>query len=177
MRYNAAAFSAAGAAMEEVAVYALPRVVHLLSVVLWIGGVGLVATVVLPLLMQGDDHARGYRFFQDLARRFAWQARVTTLLVGVSGFYLLHLFGFWGRLSTLSSWWIWLMIALWIFFTVVLFVLLPRANRRGADRVIPENPGQELRSAYRLHWVLLVLSLVTVAAGVSGAHGWLWGIQ
>jgi hypothetical protein len=25
-----------------------------------------------------------------------------------------------------------------------------------------------------LHWVMLVLSLVTIAGTVAGSHGWLW---
>lgn len=163
--------------MEGMAIYALPRVVHLLGVVLWIGGVGLVATVILPLLIHGSDPVRGYRLFQGIVRRFAWQARVTTVLVGLSGFYLLDLLEFWRRLMTLASWWVWMMIALWSFFTVVLFVVQPLATRRDADDAIPDDPAQALRAALRLHWVLLVLSLVTVAAGASGAHGWFWGIQ
>jgi hypothetical protein len=36
------------------------------------------------------------------------------------------------------------------------------------------DPEGTLRLVARLHYVLLALSLVTVAAAAAGSHGWMW---
>src|SRR6516225_1164794 len=60
----------------------LARALHVLAVVLWIGGVAFVTTVLLPAVR--DLHAAADRviFFETVERRFGNQARVTTVLAG-----------------------------------------------------------------------------------------------
>ena len=71
----------------------LARIVHVLSVVLWIGGVAFVTTVVIPTIRKLPPHDQRIELFEHLESRFALQARITTVLTGASGLYLIHLMG------------------------------------------------------------------------------------
>lgn len=159
--------------MDSLMLIALPRVLHVLGVILWIGGVALVATVVLPALRAGEDVHSAYNYYQQVVRRFVWQARVTTLIVGLSGFHMLGVMRAWDRYLNPSFWWVWAMTLVWVIFTVILFVLQPLGNRRRGNS-IPDDPKAALSSIHRMHWGLLALSLLTVAGAVAGAHGWYW---
>ncbi len=57
--------------------------VHVLAVVLWSGGVGMVTTVLLPAIRLAWP---AEQLFHTLEKRFACQARVTTAVAGASGF-------------------------------------------------------------------------------------------
>ena len=60
------------------------RAIHILAVVVWIGGVWLVTTVLLPGLKQKPPAERA-REFAAIEHRFAPQARIAVLLVLLSG--------------------------------------------------------------------------------------------
>ena len=64
-------------------------------------------------------------FFERVERNFAWQARVTTLLVGVSGIYITTVWDLWSRFESPGYWWMHAMVFVWIVFIVVLFVAEP----------------------------------------------------
>jgi uncharacterized membrane protein len=65
--------------------HAFGRIVHILGVVLWIGGVALETTVLLPAIKPLKSAEEQISTFEMIESRFAWQARVTTLLTGLSG--------------------------------------------------------------------------------------------
>ena len=73
----------------------LARVLHVLSVVLWIGGVGMVTTVLLPAVRRFKSAKEQVAFFANVEARFAWQARLTTAVAGLSGFYMLSVMDAW----------------------------------------------------------------------------------
>ena len=150
----------------------LARVLHVVGVVIWIGGVAMVTSVILPSVRRFKDPEDRLRFFEQVEGRFAWQARATTLLTGVTGFYLLHQKG-WRLLSHPSYWWLHAMIGVWAVFTLIIFVLEPLVLQRWFRRAAREHPERTFRRIQRLHWVLLVVSLLTVIGGVAGAHGYL----
>jgi uncharacterized membrane protein len=64
--------------------------IHVLAIVLWIGGVAMVTTVLLPAVRNFKSTEERVAFFGLVERRFAWQARGATLLAGLSGFYMVH---------------------------------------------------------------------------------------
>ena len=68
----------------------LARVLHVLGVVLWIGGVAMVTTVLLPATRRLNTTAERAVFFETVESGFVRQARVTTLVTGLSGLYLVH---------------------------------------------------------------------------------------
>jgi len=65
------------------------RALHVAAVVLWIGGVGFVTTVLLPTIRRRANAEEGLRSFDVFESGFARQARITILLAGASGLYML----------------------------------------------------------------------------------------
>ncbi|MGE5146002.1 MAG: hypothetical protein ACM3N5_04600 [Candidatus Eiseniibacteriota bacterium] len=157
--------------MDDIAV---ARVIHILGVVVWIGGVALVTSVLLPAVRGFKAPAERVAFFEAVERRFARQARVATLFVGLSGLYMIARLDLWDRFADPSYWWMHAMVALWAIFSLMLFVLEPLFLHRWFLRRAERAPEATFALVARLHWVLLTLSLVTVAGAVAGAHGWLW---
>lgn len=150
------------------------RILHVLGVVAWIGGVALVTTVLLPTLARQQSAADAMAFFAQFRRQFAAQARYTTLLVGMSGFYLVYALNAWQRFLQWQYWWMHAMVLIWLLFSMMLFVAEPRARRRGDAATVQNNISpQALINIQRKHLLLLILSLVTIAGAVAGSHGWL----
>ncbi len=73
-----------------------------------------------------------------------------------------------------SHWYLHAMTAIWLLFTLMLFVFEPLFLHRWFLRSAERDPTGTFRSIERMHRVLLTISLITVAAAVSAAHGWLW---
>lgn len=149
---------------------AIARALHVLAVVVWIGGVSLVTTVVLPLVRRSPQADR-WALFEAVERRFAWQARIALLVVGASGLYMVSKLGLWDRFRQPGFWWMHLMVLLWLVFCAVLFVAEPL----GADRWVKQReravPGSGFAALQTIHWALLALGAVTVAAAVLGSYG------
>lgn len=147
----------------------LAIVIHVLAVVWWIGGLAFVTAVILPALREGritDQRAA----FQSIEDRFAPQARVAVILVGLSGLYLLIRLDLWTAFSELRFWWLAAMVLLWILFVLLLFVLEPAGFLKRVMRGGPDRTVSWTRMA-RLHRVLLAIALVIIAGAVSGSHG------
>jgi uncharacterized membrane protein len=147
------------------------RVLHILGVVLWIGGVAFVTLVMLPAAARSPDPARGVEAFEALEGRFALQARLWTLLTGLSGFYIAWRLGLWPRFAQPQFWWMHAMVVVWLVFTVVLFVLEPLFLHRWFSKRARRDPAGALRLMRRLHRVLLIASLITLAGAMAGSHG------
>jgi uncharacterized membrane protein len=152
----------------------LARALHVLGVVLWIGGVAFVTTVLLPSVRRLKSPAERVEFFEAIEGRFAWQARLTTLAVGASGFYLAHAWNLWERFRLPGFWWMHAMVFVWAVFTAMLFVLEPLFLHRKLLEMSRTDPERTFRRIELMHWVLLALSLVTVLGAVAGAHGWVF---
>ena len=150
------------------------RALHVLGVVLWIGGVAFVTTVLLPAVRRLKTPEERVEFFETLERRFAWQARGTTLLVGATGFHLVGAWDLWSRFQSVSYWWMHAMVAVWVIFTLMLFVAEPVFLHRRLIERAKRDPEGTFRRIERMHWVLLAISLVTVVGAVAGAHGWVF---
>jgi uncharacterized membrane protein len=151
--------------------FVLARALHILGVVVWIGGVAFVTTVLLPALRCLDRAEDRLVLFERLEGRFASQARVTTLITGLSGFYMLHFLHAWSRYADPHYAWIHLMTAVWAIFTLVLFVLEPLFLHRWFHELAQHDDARAFRPLQRMHVVLLTISLLAVAGGVAGAHG------
>lgn len=152
--------------------YFLARSLHVLGVVLWIGGVALVTTVLLPVLRRMHEKRDAVALFERLESGFARQARWVTLLTGLSGFWLAHRLDAWHRFADPAWWWMHAMVLVWALFTLMLFVLEPLWLHGWFRRRAQRDARGTLRLIQRLHWVLLIVSLVTVAGAAAGSHGW-----
>lgn len=159
--------------MQSTDFFVLARVLHVLGVVAWIGGVAFVTTVLLPALRGLDRAEDRLALFESLERGFAFQARITTLVTGFSGFYMLHFLDAWTRYGDPHYTWIHLMTLVWAIFTLVLFVLEPLFLHRWFHDLARRDNTRAFRLVQRLHIILLTISLIAVAGGVAGAHGWL----
>jgi uncharacterized membrane protein len=144
---------------------------HVVCVVLWIGGVAMVTTVLLPAVgrLTGTQDALG--FFEQVEHGFARQARWTTALVGLSGFYLVAALDLWQRFAEPRYWWMSAMVAIWAIFTLLLFVLEPLLLHRWFAARSKRDATGTLRLTLNLHRVLLALSIITIAGAVAGSHG------
>jgi len=149
----------------------IARALHVIGVVLWIGGVGFVTTILLPAVGRMKDPDERVAFFESIEGRFAWQARVTTQLVGTSGFYLVHIWDLWGRFTQFGFLWMHAMVFVWVLFSVMLFIAEPLFLHRWFLTRATQKPVGTFRIIQRMHWVLLVVSLATVLAATIGSHG------
>jgi len=149
----------------------LARALHVLAVVLWIGGVVFVTTVLLPAVRDLHAPAKRVVFFETAERRFGRQARVTTMLAGLSGFYMVVRLGLWDRFLSAEYWWMHAMVAVWLLFTLMLFVAEPLFLDRWLRARASSRPESTFALVERLHWILLVLSLITLIGAVLGSHG------
>src|SRR6185437_12659979 len=104
-------------------VLAAAVVIHVLSVVWWIGGAAFDTAVILPALRSGRA-SDAPAIFELIESRFAPQARIAVLLVGLSGLYMLFQLDLWRWLEQLRFWWLDAMVLFWLLFFVLLFFVL-----------------------------------------------------
>jgi uncharacterized membrane protein len=142
-----------------------------LGVVLWIGGLSMVTLSLLPAVARAASGEDPLRIFELVERRFARQSRWTTALVGATGFYLVVALELWHRFAELRYWWMTAMVLVWTIFTIMLFVLEPLVLHRWFERRASLDPAGTLRLVSRLHWILLAISMATIAGAVAGSHG------
>lgn len=158
--------------MEDYRLFILARALHVVGVVLWIGGVAFVTTVLIPALRRLPDATDRYRLFESLEGRFAFQARVVTLVTGISGFYMMEFMSAWERYLQPQFWWIHLMTVIWVVFTLILFVLEPLVLHRWFAEQAARDSDHAFLWLHRMHKILLTLSLVAVLGAVAGSHGY-----
>jgi membrane protein YdbS with pleckstrin-like domain len=112
------------------------------------------------------------QFFEQLEHRFAVQSRVSTLIVGASGYYLVQALDLWSRFGELRYWWMHAMVGVWAIFTVMLFVLEPLVLHRWFRARAQRDPAGTFTLVLNLHRALLAVSLVTVLGATAGVHGY-----
>ena len=151
--------------------FILSRALHVVGVVLWIGGVAFVTTVLLPSIKEITDTNNRLALFEQLEGKFALQARIVTLITGLAGFYMLHVMNAWHRYQDIHFWWLHLMTFIWVIFTLVLFVLEPLVLHRWFRNQAIKDSDKAFAIIHRMHKVLLTLSLLAVFGAVSGSHG------
>lgn len=154
--------------------FTLARVIHVIAVILWIGGVSMVTTVLIPAIKKIKSKEDQINTFESIERRFAIQAKITTLLTGISGFYMLYELNAWNRYLDYRFWWIHAMTLVWVVFSLVLYVLEPFVLHQVFKKYAQHNPEKTFEIMHRLHWILLLISLLTTAGAVAGSHGWFW---
>ena len=148
------------------------RALHVLGVVIWIGGVSMATTVALPAVRCGDLGPDRLRAFQAIEHRFVWQARTAILLVGLTGLYMTWRLDLWDRFRTAAFWWMHAMVCLWLLFAFILFIAEPFVLHRHFRRWATAQPEVAFACLHRAHWLLLALSVVTILGAVAGSQGW-----
>jgi uncharacterized membrane protein len=149
------------------------RILHVLAIVHWIGGVAMITLVILPQMRALPAPDR-IETFARIEGNFGAQAKLSTLIAGLSGLWMLWLTDGWGLFLQAAYWWLWLMVVVWTLFTLVLFVLEPLFLHRWFHDRGATDPEGTFVLVLRLHRVLLALSALAVLGAVQGAHGGLW---
>jgi uncharacterized membrane protein len=149
----------------------LARTIHVIAVIFWIGGVAMVTTVLLPAVGRFKSPNERVAFFEAVEQRFARQARLSTLIAGLSGFYITYRFDLWSRFASASFWWMHGMVGVWLLFTLMLFVLEPLFLHRWFLSRAEAEPDATFRLIQGLHWLLLSLSIIVIFGAVAGSHG------
>jgi hypothetical protein len=109
--------------------------------------------------------------FDRIERRFAWQARVSTTVAGLTGLYILYRLDLWDRLRYPAYWWLNAMVAVWLLFTLMLFIAEPLILPRWLLAQSQLRPEATFKFVEWLHRVLLLVSVITVLGAVAGSHG------
>tara|TARA_R110002050_G_scaffold109799_1_gene221350 strand:- start:79109 stop:79594 length:486 start_codon:yes stop_codon:yes gene_type:complete len=151
--------------------FTLARVIHVVAVVIWIGGVAMVTTVILPAVKKMQSKRDKIDTFESLEGRFSLQAKVTTVLTAITGFYMIYELDAWHRYTESKYWWVTAMTLVWVLFTVVLFILEPFILHKLYKKYADKDPEKTFAFIQKFHWVLLSVSLLTIIGAVAGSHG------
>ena len=157
--------------MDNTTHFILARAIHVLGVVIWIGGVAFVTTVLVPSLKKLANTNNRLELFEQLEGRFAFQARIVTLMTGISGYYMLDYMNAWDRYQYLQFWWMHLMTLVWGIFTIVLFVLEPLFLHQWFKEQAIKDSDNAFAWLHRMHKILLTLSILAILGAVAGSHG------
>jgi uncharacterized membrane protein len=149
----------------------IARALHLLCIVHWIGGLMVVTTIILPQAQRLQTAQMSLDAFEGFERRFAAQARWSVALAGLSGFFMFGRTYGWNHILEPSLWWIHLMIAIWIVFALMLFILEPIFLHEAFHRYALREPQRAFGLAIKLHAFAFAASMVAIGSGVLGAHG------
>ena len=161
--------------------YPFLHIVHLVTVILWIGGLAFITILILPMIVKMPDALQKALLFQRIEHRFAPLARYFAAVVGITGFTMFFTRGLGDTLLTREGHSLLFMIAVWSFWVVMLFGLEPLIIKKLLDNMASEggNKGKKpdidavFSRMKRLHWVLLTLSLAAAASGAIFAHGFI----
>ena len=157
--------------MKDLNIFVLARTLHIVGVVLWIGGVAFVTTVLIPSLKRMTNQDDRLSLFEKLEGKFSLQAKFSTLLTGLTGLYMVYFLDAWNHYLQIQYWWMHLMTIVWIIFTVVLFVLEPLFLHRWFREQAIKDSENAFLWLLRLHIVLLSLSIVAILGAMAGSHG------
>ncbi len=65
------------------------KILHILSVVIWIGGLAMVTTVILPAVKKFKTAEERIEFFKMVESKFSVIAKIASLVTRLSGFYMI----------------------------------------------------------------------------------------
>ena len=150
---------------------AIALALHVLAIVLWIGGVGFVTLALLPALRRIPDVRQRLMLFETLEHRFSLVARASILLAGATGLYLLIRLDAWSWFAAARFWWLDAMVLVWLLFAALLFVLEPLLLHRRFHQWAEASPDAAFSAALWFHRVVLILSVLTILGAVAGSHG------
>ena len=150
------------------------RAIHILSVIIWMGGVAFVTLALIPTLRRSSLEVEQLTIFNAIENRFASIARSMVVLAGISGFYMIYRLDAWSRFSQLQFFWMHAMLFIWTLFFVALFIIEPFILKNHGRVIKNDHNITNLRKTQIIHSVILVLSLLTIIVSALGAHGFLY---
>ncbi|MCW2272913.1 hypothetical protein GJ654_02290 [Rhodoblastus acidophilus] len=137
----------------------------MLAIEHWIGGVGFVTRVVLPLASSRSP-VEARKRFEWVERRFAAQIRLSIPLAGAAGLWMTCHADLWERFIDPHFWWMAARAALWAVFMTMVFGL-ESLGRRKFEAFAWKDSAGALRRVARPHGVLLALAAITVLGEIA----------
>lgn len=155
--------------------FSIMHIIHLLTVVIWVGGLAFITILILPMIIKMPDALQKALLFQRIEHRFAPLARYYVAIVGISGFVMFFQMELMDILFTRSGYFLLFMMVIWVFWVIMLFGLEPIIIKKMLDNMAKKGEAMEIETVFArmniLHWVLLALSLAASASGAIFAHG------
>jgi len=148
----------------------LARALHVLAIVVWIGGLAFVTLVILPAAMSAPTPAEKLAVFETAEGPFSSIARWAVAFAGASGLWLSYRLDLWTRFSDASFWWMNAMAGLWLLFMLMLFVLEPLWLHRAFRQWALAAPDRAFAWALWLHRLALLAATITIIGAVTGSH-------
>jgi len=93
---------------------------HVVTVLLWIGGVSFVTIIIFPMLVRMGDSLEKVLMFQSVENVFVRLARYYVVVVGITGFLLLYLTDQFSKLFTMETLGITFMLIVWGLYSFIL---------------------------------------------------------
>lgn len=142
---------------------------HVVTVLLWIGGVSFVTIIIFPMLVRMGDSLEKVLMFQSVENVFVRLARYYVVVVGITGFLLLYLTDQFSKLFTMETLGITFMLIVWGLYSFILLFERKIFAKLFADSK-KYDPDKIMVRLSRGHWVILALSLAAVFMGVLVNH-------
>ena len=154
--------------------FVFARVLHVLAIVFWIGGVAMVTMVILPYLKSAEKVSlRRMVVFRSIEKRFSFPVKISLFITLLSGLYMMEALNYWNVFFEPENWWLQSMAWLWIVFAIILFVVEPFLLKRIIGPPMRQNSERIFRLIMVAHWFLLILSTMVIGSAVAGSHGWI----
>lgn len=151
--------------------FTLARAIHIVSIVIWMGGVTFVTIILIPILRKSTFAQDQLIIFNQIENQFSRIARVMVILAGLSGVYMVDALSAWDRFLQPSYFWMHAMVIVWLMFFLALFVIEPFFLKNHGRMIKGDQGIVNLRKTQIVHLAILTLSLFTILASVMGAHG------
>jgi len=142
---------------------------HVLSVVIWIGGVAFVTAIVLPVLTRMEDSMAKVSFFVAFEKRFQFLAKIFVILAGASGILMFWNRGAFASLTGEEAALLGYKFLVWLTFAILLF----GGEKRLMGALVSQKmtPEKAFRRLSLFHWFVLILSLMAIVAGIRLVRG------
>lgn len=142
---------------------------HVLSVIIWIGGVAFVTAIVFPVLGRMEDSMAKMSFFMGFERRFQLLAKIFMTLAGATGMLLFWQRGAFASLTGEETGLLGYKFFVWLIYAILLFGAEKRLMGTLVSQKTP--PEKAFKRLSIFHWVVLILSLIAVVAGIRLVRG------
>ncbi|MFA5073993.1 MAG: hypothetical protein WC539_08890 [Nitrospirota bacterium] len=145
-------------------------IIHVLAVILWIGGLAFIATVIFPMVYQAQGVHQKVLLFQRVEQGYSVISKWLVNIAGLTGVWILYKkFGF-GILLQNRGIGIVIMLIVWILYTLLTMLQRPVFAKLFAEA---ENIDieQMFRLVHALYWAVLAVSFLAVAGGIWFGHG------
>lgn len=142
---------------------------HVLAVVIWIGGVAFVTAIVFPVLGRMEDSMAKVSFFMGFEKRFQFLAKILVIIAGVTGIFLFSERGGLRSLTNTEALLLGYKFSVWLLYFALLF---GAEKRLMATLISPTTPVEKAFKRMTLfHWVVLILSLLAIISGIRLVRG------